>query len=107
MNAGHNAPIIFAAGKTSLLEATGVPLGLMSEAEYETGSVNIPAGGMLLLYTDGLTDSIAGNDPEKRLSAALIGDLPRAIERLKSLVNPRFNQDDVTILLVRRSGEPV
>jgi serine phosphatase RsbU (regulator of sigma subunit) len=79
----------------------------MSEAEYETGSVNIPAGGMLLLYTDGLTDSIAGNDPEKRLSAALIGDLTRAIERLKSLVNPRFNQDDVTILLVRRSGEPV
>ena len=35
VNAGHNAPIVFGSGSTTLLEATGMPLGLFSEAEYE------------------------------------------------------------------------
>ena len=106
VNAGHNPPIISASGTTSLLKATGVPLGLLSEAQYAAGTANIPAGGVLLLYTDGLTDSIAGDDPETRLRDALAGAPARTMQNLKSLVDPKFNQDDVAILLVRRASEP-
>ena len=35
VNAGHNAPIVLGSGLTTLLEATGIPLGMFSDAEYE------------------------------------------------------------------------
>ena len=103
VNAGHNPPIIAARGTTSLLKATGVPLGLLSEAEYADGTASIPAGGVFLLYTDGLTDSIAGDDPEKRVREGLAGDSSGAMQNLRALVDARLSQDDVTILLVRRA----
>ncbi len=39
MNAGHNAPIIFAHGGLKLLEPTGMPLGLFSDAKYEANKL--------------------------------------------------------------------
>ena len=60
MNAGHNPPMI--AGPASVqLEATGVPLGLFPGARYEARTAALSPGGTLLLYTDGLTDAIAGD----------------------------------------------
>jgi phosphoserine phosphatase RsbU/P len=64
VNAGHNAPIIFAQGAVKLLEPTGMPLGLFSDAKYETKTATLFSGDSLLLFTDGLTDSISGADPE-------------------------------------------
>jgi serine phosphatase RsbU (regulator of sigma subunit) len=102
VNAGHNPPIISATGKTSLLKATGVPLGLLSEAEYEAGTANIPASGVLLLYTDGLTDSVGGDDPERKLQHVLESKPPGDLAKLKALIEPQLTDDDVTMLLVRR-----
>jgi sigma-B regulation protein RsbU (phosphoserine phosphatase) len=104
VNAGHNAPVIFSSGSTTFLGATGMPLGLWSDGEYEAGAAVVPPGGVLLLFTDGLTDSIPGGEPEKRLRNALADDAERTMSNLKSLVDPRFNQDDVTILLVKRAA---
>jgi serine phosphatase RsbU (regulator of sigma subunit) len=102
VNAGHNAPILFASGAVSFLEATGVPLGLFPGAEYQARTAVVPRGGALLLFTDGLTDSIPGTRPEDRLRDALKGDPATTMSNLKSSVDPKFNEDDVTILLVRR-----
>ena len=60
VNAGHNAPIVFGSGSATLLEATGMPLGLFPEAEYEARTALLPPGGALLVFTDGFTDSISG-----------------------------------------------
>ncbi len=60
-------------------------------------------GGALLLFRDGLSDSIPGNDPENRLREALADNQGRTMSRLKSLVDPKFNKDDVTILLVKHT----
>jgi phosphoserine phosphatase RsbU/P len=105
VNAGHNAPIVFCPGSTTLLEATGMPLGLFSNAEYEAGVGVIPRGGALLVFTDGLTDSIQGEDPADRLRDALADNSGRTMSILKSLVDPTLNEDDVTILLVKRTGD--
>jgi phosphoserine phosphatase RsbU/P len=102
VNAGHNAPIVLCDGSTTFLEPTGLPIGLQSDAEYQVGAAVVPPGGTLLLYTDGLIDSISGDEPESRLRAAISDDPARSLSNIKSLIDPRFNEDDVTILVVKR-----
>ena len=102
VNAGHNAPIVFCNGSATSLEATGMPMGLISDAEYAAGAANIPFGGTLLLFTDGLTDSIPGDDPAGRLRGAISSNPAKTMSNLKSLMDQRFKEDDVTILLIKR-----
>ena len=104
VNAGHNPPIVWHAEQTNLLEATGTALGLFDDTAYEVGRMIIPPDGGLLIYTDGLPDSIPGDSPEESLYRALDHDLARTMSNLKSLVDPRFNEDDVTVLLVKRTA---
>jgi len=104
VNAGHNSPIVFCDGSATSLEATGMPMGLLSGAEYEAGAAIVPFGGTLLLFTDGLTDSISGNDPESRLHGAISDNPAKTISNLKLLIDPKCKEDDITILLVKRTG---
>lgn len=101
VNAGHNAPVLFSSGATTFLKATGPPLGLFRDAKYETGTSTIATGGSLLLFTDGLTDAIPGNRPEDRLSKALANDSTSTISNLKSLIDPKSHEDDITMLLIK------
>ena len=104
VNAGHNAPIIFADGVIKSLEATGMPVGLFPDAEYEVRTALLNPGDSLLLFTDGLTDSIANDDPELQVQEILEAgtDLKKRMWQLRSLMEARLNRDDVTILLVAR-----
>jgi serine phosphatase RsbU (regulator of sigma subunit) len=104
VNAGHNPPLLSGGDSVILLNATGLPFGLLRDAEYESGIAAIPEGGSLLLFTDGLTDKISGDDPERRLHDVLAGRPSEIMPRLKALLEPRLTQDDITILLIRRSG---
>jgi len=106
VNAGHNAPIVSCSGTTTFLEATGLPLGIFAEAKYESRTAVILPDGALLLFTDGLTDSIAAKNPEECLRDVLADSSNGKMTRLKSLVDPELNEDDVTILLVKRSANP-
>jgi len=105
VNAGHNAPIVIGSGPAVELEATGMPLGLFPEAAYEARTALLPPGGALLVFTDGLTDSISGENAEDRLRGALSDSSGRKMSVLKSLVDAKFNEDDVTILLVKRDAD--
>lgn len=105
VNAGHNAPIVFSSGSATALEATGTPLGLFPEAAYEANTALLSPGGSLLVYTDGLTDSISGENAENLLRDALADTSGKTMLILKSLVDPHFNEDDVTILLVKRDAD--
>jgi phosphoserine phosphatase RsbU/P len=102
VNAGHNAPIVFSSGSTTFLEATGLPLGLFVDASYETRTAVLTPGSTLLVFSDGLTDSIQAERPENRLRDAFAESAARTMANLKSLIDPKFNEDDVTILLVKR-----
>jgi sigma-B regulation protein RsbU (phosphoserine phosphatase) len=104
VNAGHNAPILCSFGSTTLLEATGPPLGLFVDAEYEAREAAMTPGSAFLIYTDGLTDSMQGDHPENRLRDAFAESAEQTMANLKSLVDPKFNEDDVTILLVKRAA---
>jgi phosphoserine phosphatase RsbU/P len=106
VNAGHNAPIVSgtaSAESTMSLDPTGVPLGLFPDAEYEAGTTVLPPGGALLLFTDGLPDAIRGENPESRIRAAVAGGPTASIAGLTALVDRQLNEDDITIVQVKRS----
>jgi phosphoserine phosphatase RsbU/P len=103
VNAGHNAPILFYAGSSTTLDATGMPMGIFSSTEYRASAAIVPSGGTLLLFTDGLTDSIPGNDPQGRLCGAISDNPAKTMSNLKLLIDPRLKEDDVTILIVKRT----
>lgn len=105
VNAGHNRPILFSSGSTAFLDTTGMPLGLFAEAEFEANKAVLRPGGALLIFTDGLTDSIPGQNSEDRLRDALADSSGRTMSILQSLVDPKYNEDDVTILLVKRNAD--
>ena len=108
VNAGHNPPIVWSAGQTmTRLEPTGTALGWFDDTTYDVGRATMPPGGGLLIYTDGLPDSIPGNSPEDSLYVALDSDLTRTMANLKALVDPRFNEDDVTVLLLKRTASGI
>jgi sigma-B regulation protein RsbU (phosphoserine phosphatase) len=104
VNAGHNPPIVFGSRSAVSLETTGMPLGLFPEAVYEDRRGLLPPGGALLVFTDGLTDSIPGENSEIRLREVLADHSGRSMSKVNSLVDPHFNEDDITVLLVERDA---
>ena len=56
-NAGHNPPILFREGGITFLEAGGVPLGILEDANYDKEQVQLVAGDVLVFYTDGITET--------------------------------------------------
>jgi len=103
VNAGHNAPLLATNGAATSLEATGVPLGLFAAAPYEVRTAEIPPGGTLLFFTDGLPDSIRDDDPESRIRHVVSQSGAKlTIASVTTLVDRRLVADDITMVLVRR-----
>ncbi len=63
--AGH-PPMLLAGndGRSQEVEQSGLPLGVLGDSVYTERTVLLPAGGNLLLFTDGLTEA---RDPEGQL----------------------------------------
>jgi len=57
VNAGHSHPILLTReGRILMLDKGGLFLGIVQDSEYESGSVEMQPGDILLLFTDGVTD---------------------------------------------------
>lgn len=56
-NSGLPRPIYCHDGKTEIIEATGLPLGLFDDAEYDEFSFNAKPGDMFVLFSDGILDA--------------------------------------------------
>ncbi len=113
VNAGHNWPVLLrATGATERLESGGLPLGLMRDARYQSGQVQLLPGDLLVVFTDGLIE--AENEQEEeygegRMFAVLNGrSLRSAAEVLRDLmtsadqfVGQAPQHDDITCLVLR------
>lgn len=77
-NAGHNPPLFFKAetGKIEVLSTTGPLLGPAPNANYHIESMNFSMGDVLLLFSDGITDT-ANTKFEPYGDNRLIEDLER------------------------------
>ncbi len=57
-NAGHPKPILLRGGtEFALLDSTGLPLGLLDVAEYETKTLQLEPGDKIVMFSDGLTEA--------------------------------------------------
>ena len=123
-NAGHNPPIIRPGdgrGPTRLLhDNAGLPLGIIADERYADGQVTIDAGDVLVLYTDGVTESrradtvdvVAGEPGElfgvERLAGVVTHCIPDAravVDRTMKAVNTWTDfaspRDDRTLVVAR------
>ncbi|RMF45549.1 MAG: fused response regulator/phosphatase [Deltaproteobacteria bacterium] len=60
---GHpNPAIIRADGSVEIIGRTGLPIGLIEDAEYEQWRIALEPGDRLLFYSDGFTECVGQND---------------------------------------------
>jgi sigma-B regulation protein RsbU (phosphoserine phosphatase) len=116
VNAGHNPPCVLrSSGAVEQIDATGFPLGLLPDADYDQKAFDLGAGDLVVLYTDGIVEAANPAGEEYGLDrlvelclAERGGDLPAmgaAIEReLTTFAAGVPYGDDRTLVLLRRSG---
>jgi sigma-B regulation protein RsbU (phosphoserine phosphatase) len=56
-NSGLPRPVYVHSGKNEVIEATGLPLGLFDEAEYDEFQFRMKPGDMFVLFSDGILDA--------------------------------------------------
>ncbi len=115
-NAGHNLPYRQGKRGAEELRATGMPLGLMPDMQYEQKEVILEPGDSVLFYSDGLVEAhnphgdMFGFQHLRKLVAdhkasgsALIHFL---LEQLRSFTGAAWEQeDDITLLTLERTQE--
>ncbi|MBI2682920.1 MAG: GAF domain-containing protein [Acidobacteriales bacterium] len=57
-NSGQPRPIYCHHGKTQVVESTGLPLGLMDDAEYDEITIHAHPGDIFVFFSDGLLDAM-------------------------------------------------
>src|SRR5258706_12511697 len=113
-NAGLPAPLLLRHNKTmERLEKGGPMLGALQKAAYNSGTVRLNPGDMLLAYSDGVTECRNSEDEEfemKRLSAAVnaVGGasanqvLFSTLGAVLDFADACSPEDDLTLLVIRR-----
>ena len=74
VNAGHDEPLIIRGDSTLRLGPGGLLLGMFPEATHRTGHIELHAGDVLALYSDGVTEAMNAGEEEfgvTRLEEAL------------------------------------
>jgi phosphoserine phosphatase RsbU/P len=64
VNAGHNPPYILRGNQTIPLEATGMVVGLLPDAEYAQSTIPMRPGDVLLAFTDGISEAMTRDEEE-------------------------------------------
>ena len=119
VNAGHNPPYLISNQKGKpfdRLRATGMALGVMEETVWSQKVIKLSPGDVLLLYTDGITeaqDRTGRFYGDRRLQEVLrsVGNRPAQeildalLEDLKMFMGGAPQQDDVTLIVIRRKPE--
>jgi phosphoserine phosphatase RsbU/P len=115
-NAGHNYPILARQdGAVELLKTTGPALGLHPDWNYATARIKIGAGDALLLYTDGVNETMNRAEVqygEERLQEVLSQNrthsaqeiLQAIIEDLNTFHQSEALQDDRTIMVLKMNA---
>ena len=109
-NAGHNKPFLVSDSITELPAKPDLPLGVSDEASFVVRECTLPAGAMLFLYTDGLTEAMNGQREQfgrQRLidnlksgadSQSQIEEMTQAVHQF---VGDAPQSDDLTMLTIR------
>lgn len=118
VNAGHNPPVLARAGGVlEHLEAGGLPLGVLPEAGYECGSVELGPGDILYVFTDGMVEAVneAGveygdarleAEMKRRWQGSAADRLGALIDAVTAFTGPAPQYDDITCLVLSMDAAP-
>ena len=118
LNAGHPPPIILQGGTRETPPSVALPVGIFPDAVYKEQRIAIEPGGMLLAYSDGLTEArnakmeFYGDDLFEKLLPRLEGLTPaeagaRILAEVDRFVGDERPFDDLSlIILQRKPGGP-
>lgn len=113
--AGHELPLIVSPdrGVSLAQKGRGVPVGIFNHIPLDMATIQIPEGGMVILYSDGVTDardSLGNSFDQGRLESAALHLIDEKAQQVCEAIfdeviefqgsQPQF--DDITILTIRR-----
>ena len=75
---------------------------MFDHSAYDARSSVLAPGGVLLVFTDGLTDGIRADDPDAHLAATVARQPDLSVSRIRALCDPALIEDDVTIVRLAR-----
>jgi serine phosphatase RsbU (regulator of sigma subunit) len=116
VNAAHCPPVVVkAAAETFTIEATGMPVGLLEGAEFETGRCRLGPGDKVVIYSDGVTEA---QNPageffgRKRLMQTVLAFAGGPCRLLHDMIHEAVaaftegapQSDDVTLLVLEYRG---
>jgi sigma-B regulation protein RsbU (phosphoserine phosphatase) len=118
VNAGHNPPLLYRAGREDALrlEPTGMALGLTADAAYTAARCRLDPGDLLVIFTDGITEAFdAGGEEfgDDRLETAIrrVRDQPASgiqrevLREVADFAGAASQSDDMTLVVVRAVSE--
>jgi sigma-B regulation protein RsbU (phosphoserine phosphatase) len=114
-SAGHLPAVLLRKSGVETVPATGVPLGMFSDGQYEIRKTSLEPGDSLILYTDGLSETRNPGGIEygnERVSRFCAGRHSASPEDLVSAYRNDVSSfaaggpltDDLTLLVIRRSA---
>jgi sigma-B regulation protein RsbU (phosphoserine phosphatase) len=116
-NAGHCPPFLLRSGAAAPVDATGLPIGIFSNATFSSRRFRLGFGDSVVLYSDGLTEAHNAENAQYGVerfvrllsSAAHLPPGNLIAECLKDVTDFRAQaplRDDLTLMVVRRN-QPV
>jgi len=116
-NSGLPRPIYCHDGKIEVIEATGLPLGLFDDADYDEFTFRAKSGDMFVFFSDGILD--ASNKAEELFGRERVGEIVAANSNASAdaIVKLIFKAvaehasgeeafDDQTVVAIRVKGTP-
>jgi sigma-B regulation protein RsbU (phosphoserine phosphatase) len=115
VNAGHNLPLLARAAKqkaAAIGDAGGPVLGVLPDAHYEEGILDLAKGDVLVAYTDGVTEAFNAQDEdfgEDRLAAAVMRHRDKSAAGIQEAIMADVREwrgeapqsDDVTLVVLK------
>ncbi len=118
-NCGHNLPLLVRAdGRIERLTQSGPSLIILPDTHYETGTVTLRPGDLLVLYTDGVVEvfdrqrqefgnerleEVAGRS--RKQPAGMI--LQEIVAATRSFSGAEISHDDFTLVVIKREPDGV
>ncbi len=113
VNAGHNPPLLIRDNKILKLRTGGMILGVMTTLiPYNSETVELEKGDLLILFTDGITEAMNPDFVEfsderlEELSLNMAGKssveiLENIMNEVKIYINGAEQSDDITLIIIK------
>jgi sigma-B regulation protein RsbU (phosphoserine phosphatase) len=113
VNAGHVPPVLIRGGRVVRLDAGGLPAGLLADSQYDSKSLSVEPGDLLVCVSDGISEAMNPEDEQwgedaviqiakdaaGRAEAQVVAE--RLIQGAHTFAAGAPQHDDMTVMVLR------